>query len=189
MDQIIDTRKYKIKAKTFYLSNNPSWFYHHMDDIERLQQVISRVKIEPRPGEEFIYISRKGKRIVRNEDEIIEVLKKFNFTILEDKPRTNAEQMAIFNNAKIIIGPHGAAYANIVWCKPKTHLVELFAKNYYLPYYRYLAVKLDLNYSAIFENNVEDTHYSHLYEDMTIDPQRVQQALEEIMASLKSKDK
>ena len=35
------------------------------------------------------------------------------------------DQVKIFNNAEIIIGLHGAAFANLCFCKPGTKVVEL----------------------------------------------------------------
>ena len=35
------------------------------------------------------------------------------------------EQIYLFNNAKTIIGAHGAAYANLVFCKPGTKIIDL----------------------------------------------------------------
>ena len=35
------------------------------------------------------------------------------------------DQVKIFNNAEFIIGLHGAAFANLCFCKPGTKVVEL----------------------------------------------------------------
>ena len=35
------------------------------------------------------------------------------------------EQIYLFNNAKIIIGPHGAAFTNIIFSNPDTNIVEI----------------------------------------------------------------
>ena len=59
-----------------------------------------------------------------------------------------ADQVVLFNNAKEIIGLHGAAFANLVFCKPKTKIIEMrpdsagdVIKN--------LAISNDLNYFDI----------------------------------------
>lgn len=179
-DQIVDTRKYHVKAEKYFLSNNPSFYYQHTEDIARLQGTMKHAVLDT-TGAELVYISRRGKRQLKNESEIIALLKDFNFTIIEDKPRTVTEQMSIFNNAKVIVGIHGASFANLLWCKPGTHVIELFPKNYYPPHYRFLAGVLDLEYSAIFENNVEQMHFAHTGEDMYIDPAQIKAAVREIV--------
>jgi hypothetical protein len=184
-DQIIDTKKYNVKADNYFLSNNPSFYYQHTEDIARLQAVMKRAKIEA-AGAELIYVSRKGKRQLKNEAEIIAILKDFNFTIIEDKARSVTEQMSIFNNAKVIIGVHGASFANLLWCKPGTHIIELFPKNYYPPHYRFLAGVLKLKYSAIFENNVEQMHFAHTGEDMYIDPEQMRNAISELATEVQT---
>ena len=39
-----------------------------------------------------------------------------------------ADQIGIFNKAKIIIGLHGAGFANIVFCRKGTKIVEIMSK-------------------------------------------------------------
>ena len=33
-------------------------------------------------------------------------------------------ELHLFSNAKVIIGPHGAAFANLIFCKPDTKVFE-----------------------------------------------------------------
>lgn len=175
--QIIDTAKYNVKADHYFLTNTHSWYYQHKHDIKLLQQILTGAHIETEKASPYIYISRKGRRKLINEEEIILILKQFNFTIIEDKPRSVSEQMSIFNNSQIIIGPHGAAFTNILWCKPQTLLIELFPRGYHPPYFRYMAQILNLQYAAIFESDIQDTHFSNLDENLTIDPQLLKTAL------------
>ena len=35
------------------------------------------------------------------------------------------DQVKIFNNAEIIVGLHGAGFANLCFCKPGTKIIEL----------------------------------------------------------------
>jgi capsular polysaccharide biosynthesis protein len=182
-DQIIDTRKYNVKADNYFLANNQSWFYPHSEDVARLQQVMKGITLG-KTDNELIYVSRKGRRKLVNEKEITRILKDLNFTVIEDKQRPVVEQMAIFNNAKVIIGAHGASFANILWCRPGTHLIELFPRNYHPPYYRYLAEVLGIKYSAIFEENVGEMHFTYLGDDLYIHPQQVKKAARDIIYEL-----
>lgn len=40
------------------------------------------------------------------------------------------EQAKIFNSAKVIVAPHGAALTNLVFCRKNTKIIEIFHPNY-----------------------------------------------------------
>jgi capsular polysaccharide biosynthesis protein len=80
-----------------------------------------------------IYINRMGvdKRRVINEMELIDMLeKKFGFENITMHEHDVFEQAKIANEAEIIVGPHGAALTNIVFCRPGTKFVEIFSPVY-----------------------------------------------------------
>jgi hypothetical protein len=147
-EQIVDSRATKVLAETYLLGNNGSWFYPNSTDILSLKRALQNKFKLAESTNKRIYISRAGRRKINNEPALIKVLEKYNFTVVEDKARTIAEQAEIYYNATVVIGPHGASFANIIWCKPGTHLIELFPVNYMPEYFRYLAYVLGLNYSA-----------------------------------------
>ncbi|MHC5673711.1 glycosyltransferase family 61 protein [Nostoc sp.] len=97
---------------------------------------------------EKIYITRRNAnyRRVLNEDEIIQVLKKFDFTVLDPGDFTITEQVAIFSSAKIIISPHGAALTNLVFCNPGTKVLEIFSPLYVNTCYRCLCNQVNIEY-------------------------------------------
>jgi capsular polysaccharide biosynthesis protein len=41
-----------------------------------------------------------------------------------------SEQINLLNNSRIVIGAHGAALANIIFCKPNTRIVEIIPSNH-----------------------------------------------------------
>lgn len=79
-----------------------------------------------------IYISRNRSKIRKliNEFELISLLGAFNFDIVFTEGMTIREQAKIFNSADVIISPHGAALANIVFCDPETKIIELRAESH-----------------------------------------------------------
>lgn len=180
-NQVFDVNIYKVEAKNFYLANNGSWFYPNMRCIENLRSLSISHSINESPELRRIYISRKHRRILINEDQIYEVLKEFGFEIIEDKPRTIKEQMHLYRNAAIIIGPHGASFSNILWCRPQTTLIELFSNKYYPPYFKYLAFVLGLKYHAIIEDNVHVSDYSYSSKNIMISPEVIRSALHRIL--------
>lgn len=74
-----------------------------------------------------VYISRKNARQRRivNEIELTKLLDQAGFTLIHLEKLSLSKQIAIFANAEIVIGPHGAGLANIAFCYPDTKVVEI----------------------------------------------------------------
>lgn len=97
---------------------------------------------------ENIYISRSDAkyRFVTNEDEVINILQKYNFEVIVPGKLSFKEQINLFYNAKVIISPHGAALTNLVFCKPQTKVLELFAPEFVNQCYWTVASHCNLEY-------------------------------------------
>jgi capsular polysaccharide biosynthesis protein len=65
-----------------------------------------------------------------NNNEVKNNLIKMGFSIHETGKMSFFEQIYLFNNAKIIVGAHGAAFTNLVFCKPKTKIIEIIPKSH-----------------------------------------------------------
>lgn len=78
-----------------------------------------------------IYISRKNasKRKLNNEDEIIPILKKYGFTIVDCNKLNFEEQLKYTLNSEILISSHGAGFAHMLWMKKKSKVLEIRAKD------------------------------------------------------------
>ena len=50
-----------------------------------------------------------------------------------------ADQISIFRNAECIIGPHGAAFANLVFTRPTSIFIEFYSRGHYAPCFNRLA--------------------------------------------------
>ena len=76
---------------------------------------------------EKIYITRSDSeyRKILNESELIALLKKLNFHIITLSKIDIFDQINIFKNAKVIVGYHGAGFANLVFSYPKTKVIEI----------------------------------------------------------------
>ena len=79
-----------------------------------------------------IYVRRGNvkHRKVLNEEKVISLLKKYSFEILDMDNRSVQEQIQIFNEAEVIIAPHGAALTNLLFVNPGTKVVELLPDQY-----------------------------------------------------------
>ena len=65
-----------------------------------------------------------------NNREIINFLEDKGFTSYKLGQLSFQEQIYLFNNAKIIIGAHGAAFANLAFCKKNTKILEIKPKKH-----------------------------------------------------------
>jgi len=72
-------------------------------------------------GAERIYLSRgKGARSLANEDEVAAFLQSEGFTVVACEGLSICEQAAMLARARVVVGLHGAALTNIVFCQPGT---------------------------------------------------------------------
>lgn len=79
---------------------------------------------------QLIYLARDrantySNRFIDNEPEVISALEALGFTAIDPSKLPYVDQMELFRNAKVIVGAHGSAFANIIWCQPGTKLVDL----------------------------------------------------------------
>jgi capsular polysaccharide biosynthesis protein len=183
-ERILDSRVYAIRFDRCVLANSGHWFYPDPDDVLALKkQLEEKLKIE-RTRQDRIYISRSSRRKVVNESTLLSLLKKYDFTIIEDKPRSVAEQVAIYKNASFIMGPHGASFTNIIWCEPGTHLFELFPPNLIVDHFAYLAQVMGMSYSA-YSHVIKMGHTKyHIEEDIFVSIADLEKSLNDLLVKV-----
>lgn len=123
-----------------------------------------------------LYISRSGRRRVSNEAEIREFLAGREFTIVEDRPRSLREQISLFYNAEVVVGPHGAALANLLWCRPGSLVVELANESYYPPFYKNLASYCGLRHGAVLTPSGRP-HWTRMEDGVIVDLEALKKQL------------
>lgn len=113
----------------------------------------SLVPVEATAARTRLYISRGGLRNTRRVDDepaLERALAERGFTTLHLERMPVREQAQAFSAAEIIVAPHGAGLANIVFCQPGTAVVELFAAAYVNPvFWRLADVVPGLRYTYI----------------------------------------
>lgn len=122
----------------------------HSTDISLLLKHIM-VKSSPPPiRNRKIYISRKNSsRAFDNESEIEEILKKQGFDVVYSERLTFAEQITLFQSALMVVAGHGAGLANLIWCHPGSHVIELFSPKHFNDCYARLSMSMRLNYHQL----------------------------------------
>lgn len=183
-ERIFDSRLYELRFQECILSNSGHWFYPDPADITALKKYIEPAITVERTERTRIYISRANRRRVINEPALITLLKKYNFTIIEDKPRSVAEQVALYKNASFIIGPHGASFTNIIWCEPGTHLFELFSANMVVEHFLYLAQIMNMSYTAYHHMITLNDRQHHLEEDIFVSIADLERSLDTLLETV-----
>ncbi len=183
-ENIIDSRTHQITFEQCIIGNSGHWFYPNAADIYSLcKHVRTYIPITDNYQGNRVYISRACRRSIHNESALIDLLKKYDFQIIDDKSRSVKEQIEIYQNARIIIGPHGASFSNIIWCKPGAHLFELFSATYTPDYFRYLAELMGLHYSAYCYGPLgTDDWVKGLEDNIYVDIEELDQCLNRILS-------
>lgn len=98
-----------------------------------------------------LYLNRRNVsyRKVENESEIETFLKLYGFESIDPGDYSVQEQVRLFAEAEILVAPHGAALANIVFCQPGTKVVELLHPKAVNLMYWTLSETIGLHYSYI----------------------------------------
>jgi hypothetical protein len=79
-----------------------------------------------------IYVKRGNvnRRKLINETQVIALLKKYRFEIMEMDNKTVQEQAEIFSQAEAIVALHGAALTNLLFIQPGVKVIELIPYGY-----------------------------------------------------------
>ena len=102
-------------------------------------------------GARRLYVSRKhaAVRRVENEPEFENLLRDQGFTSVAPESHPWADQVRMFANAEVVLAPHGAALANIAFCKPGTLIAEINTTAGYRDFFLQLAAAASLRYRLL----------------------------------------
>jgi capsular polysaccharide biosynthesis protein len=187
--QVIDTRLYRRIHVEEDLALMPlrGWYrppgiatpaMHTHPAVRQLRDRLRDVGTAAGPSR--IYVSRRGRRVVTNEDQVVAGLATHGFEVLEDRQRPVEEQIGLFRQASVIVAPHGAALANLVWSRPGTLVVELLPSSYRMVHYRDLCAMLDLRYQPVAEttSTTQTAHWTADRDDITVNVNALSRMLE-----------
>ena len=140
---------------------------------------------------ERIYLSRNrsDQRRLANEHELLPALEAHGFATVYAEEHSMAEQAGLFRRARIIVAPHGAALANIVFSRTGCSVFELFEPNYGTASFYVLANRLGLRYysmrgeGAVLGSEERARRKAELQKlDLAVDAEKFRRALERIVA-------
>jgi capsular polysaccharide biosynthesis protein len=109
----------------------------------------SSVSSEGIPKSEKVFISRQGaeRRKIANYDKVSRYLRSIGFDICKLEKLSLKEQILLFSQADIVMGIHGAGFANIMYSDNST-IVEIFPEGGVRTCYYILANEMGLNYDC-----------------------------------------
>ena len=144
---------------TMDVLNIPSWIMLWLKNNFNNKKIKKDKKIKNK-----IYIDRDipllkkiPERSISNGAEVKDYLLKKGFISIRLGEINFGEQVELFHNADCVVGLHGAGFANLVFCKPGTKVIE-FKSSHEYPVIENLAKKNNLSYSSLV------AEAKHIYE-------------------------
>ncbi|MFT9063065.1 MAG: glycosyltransferase 61 family protein [Acetobacter persici] len=138
----------------------------------------------PRDLRIFIERGAASNRKIPNEAELTVALQARGFVCVRPETLPVAEQIRLFNRARLVVGQLGAGISNCVWCQPGTVVFELVAEHHQNPCDLLLAMQAGLQYwgKLMPTGQQEDNHTAQ--SEQPLDIASVLQELEQIEAYL-----
>ena len=155
LDRVVETTSRHLLLEGYYFSSpvgmtgctNPyavQWlrgnFIHHKSDASTPRR---------------FFIKRRGKtRGIVNQEELAESFLSKGWAVISPEDLSLSDQIAHFHNAEVIVGEHGAAFTNLLWCRPGCRVLELCADNFLNGCYEGIAHCIGLRHSfRVFKAN------------------------------------
>lgn len=98
-----------------------------------------------------LYVNRRDTKIRRvlNEDALEAALAARGFRSISAADYGFQEKMDLYSSAEIIVAPHGSGLANIAFCSPGTHIVEIEGDDWSDPWFGDVARAVGLPYALV----------------------------------------
>ena len=126
----------------------------------------SQLRLAGRPWRR-IFLSRTNActRRCLNEQQLMTALSPYGFQTycLESLPVE--EQFRLFSESAVVIGPHGAGFANMIACAPSSAIIELLPRPGNYSHYYAMADQLDLKHGHLLAND-----FDPMTDNFSIDP-------------------
>lgn len=122
-----------------------------------------------------IYVTRgfsANNRSVRNEPAVLDVLGSRGFESVDPAALPAVEQIRTFAEAAVIVAPHGAALANLIFASAGARVIELFPTGSLLPDFWRLACGvpgLEYRYLSAPGGRIAQTRQSTIVRDVDVD--------------------
>jgi len=112
------------------------------------------------PKHIFISRSKAQYRRISNEAALIDFLSSKGFVTVYLEDLSVYDQAALFSNADVIVGPHGAGFTNLIFCKPGTRIIEIdhgIKGEEQRSFYKYMTKYMQCTYHPFYVGLLEET--------------------------------
>jgi hypothetical protein len=109
-----------------------------------------------------IYITRRGNRNgrhVQNELELLKILKKYNFSVVNPSELSFKDQLSLFSKANIVVGPHGAALSHVVNFPNETRVLELNGDRDIRWHIRTMCRDLNISHNILLGKSLQNNNF------------------------------
>lgn len=132
------------------------------------------------PSGRKVFIRRNsGYRNVINAHEIEDRLVACGFDVVEPEKLTFAGQVALFSSAAVVVGATGAAFANLVFCRPDCRVVILIAELEGTSYYYWQNIASACGGRVCYVlGQIEERRFRSIHSDFRVDPDDVLAAVQ-----------
>ena len=168
---VIDTKKYRhIEADEIICTDHPSYYSGYIKQqsknipdwiVEWLRKTYIK-SAKKFPCNNKVFIDRSSSLIkhcqFNNDEEISNFLINKGFTKYKTEELNFFEQIYLFNNARFIIGAHGAAFANLAFCEQGVKVIEIRPKNHTDSNYQRISEINNLDYSLLTTSVIEKSN-------------------------------
>jgi Glycosyltransferase 61 len=90
---------------------------------------------------------------IRNEDEVIELLRRRGVVVVDQERLPAPDRMSLFRNADVVIGPLGQALSDVLFCRPGALLWEWMPRHFQNASFNCLAQAAEVDYwGDLFES-------------------------------------
>ncbi|MGI9146801.1 MAG: glycosyltransferase family 61 protein [Chloroflexota bacterium] len=175
----VDGRRVIVQRNAFVAAREVVFARPASNDKEDLAFVADLLGAPPCPqGDARIFVTRsrsRGRHIV-NLDELLPVLERFGFEVVEADTLTMPEQVRLFSSAALIAGIHGAGLGNMIFRRNAAcAILEIVPPGETSTWFRHMAGRLEFAYCAI--PGYADGRTLNRYQPFKVRPQALEVAL------------
>jgi len=131
---------------------------------------------------EYIFISRQGqsRRKIVNFAEVEKILKQLGFDIIRPEKLDFEQQVQLFSQADIIIGPFGAGLVNMIFAD-NASVIEIKPYNTDHTIFYILANECDFQYDCLFGEPLDANEKSDKNSNIFVDTETLQNRIENVI--------
>lgn len=130
-----------------------------------------------------IFVTRPPgtRRTLINYELCLDKILRLGFEVVDPGNLPFDQQAKLFSESTHVVGIHGAALANLVFCAPGTHVIEIFPKDYGTRAFVWISDVYDLNYAPLISKEYgpkPQTSAQAFYQDILLDTNVLSETLE-----------